>query len=134
MAKRWTHSEAFAHFGTTPRNVQWSWSARNEESGTVVVTFWQDEFSRRDNRLMYARPAAEPDLRRRPGFKELMENLAWARDHCAGQLKVIVAKAKDVNANPRSIRECFPSKMLMRLVELDTSSGAFLAETEAVEQ
>jgi len=71
MAKRWTHSKAFAHFGTTPRNVQWSWSARNEDSRTVVVTFWQDQFSRRDDRLIYGHPAFEPNVRRRPGFSEI---------------------------------------------------------------
>jgi hypothetical protein len=59
-----------------------------------------------------------------------MENLAWARDHCSGRFRVIIAKAKDVNADPRSIAECFPSKMVMRLLELDADTGAFLAEVE----
>jgi hypothetical protein len=130
MPKRWTHTEAFAHFDARPRNVQWSWSARSEDGQAVVVTFWQDQFSRRDNRLTYTRPAAEPKLRRRPGFSELMKNLTWARDHCAGRFNVIVAKAKDVNAEPRSIDECFPSKIVMRLIEFDPDTGAFSAEAE----
>jgi hypothetical protein len=130
MPKRWSHTDAFAHFGTTPRNVQWSWSARSEDGQTVVVTFWQDQFSRRGDRLIYTRPAAEPNLRRRAGFGELMENLAWARDHCDGRFKVIIAKAKDLDADPRSIAECFPSKMVMRLLEFDVDTGAFLAEAE----
>lgn len=95
-----------------------------------MVTFWQDEFSRRDDRLVYARSAPEPDVRRRPGFGELMENLAWARDHCDGRFRVIIAKAKDVEASPRSIAECFPSKMLMHLIEFDPETGAFLAQAE----
>src|SRR5207249_4825516 len=32
-------------------------------------------------------------------------------------LVVIVAKAKDQKADPRTIQECFPSKMVMRLME-----------------
>ena len=131
MPKRWTHTQAFEHFGTRPRNVQWSWSARSEDGQTVVVTFWQDQFSRQGDHLIYSRPAYGPEVRRRPGFGELMENLAWARDYCDGRFNVIIAKAKDVNANPRSIEECFPSKMVMRVVELDTDTGAFLAEAEA---
>jgi hypothetical protein len=130
MSKRWTHTKAFAHFGTSPRNVQWSWSARSEDGLTVVVTLWQDQFSRRGNRLVYDRSAAAPDVRRRPGFGELMENLAWARNNCAGRFNVIVAKAKDTKADPRTIEECFPSKMVMRLTSLNTESGAFLAEAE----
>jgi hypothetical protein len=61
-----------------------------------------------------------------------MDNLAWARDHCDGLLKVIIARAKDPNAEPRSIAECFPSAMVMRLRSLDTDRGAFIAEAEGV--
>ncbi len=133
MSRRWTHTSAFAHFGTKPRNVQWSWSARNEESKTVVVTFWQDQLVRREGKLIYERPGHDPrHPDRRPGFRELMDNMAWARDHCGGLLRIIVAIARDRNAEPRSIQECFPSKMSMRLTHLDTESGAFRAEAEGL--
>jgi len=42
---------------------------------------------------------------------------------------VIIARAKDQNADPRAIEDCFPSKMVMRLIDLDTEAGTFLAET-----
>jgi hypothetical protein len=61
-----------------------------------------------------------------------MENLAWACDRCEGRFKVIIAKAKDRNADPRSIEECFPSKMVMKLVKFDAASGAFIAEAEGI--
>lgn len=61
-----------------------------------------------------------------------MENFAWARDHCDGRFNVIIARAKDVNADPRSIQECFPSKMVMRLVHLDLATGAFIAEAQGI--
>jgi len=130
MPKKWTHTAAFKYFGTTPRNIQWSWSARNEESSTVVATFWQDEFHRNEGRLVYTWPEQDEDIRGRPGFSEMMENLAWARDHCEGRFRVIIAKAEDVHANPRTILECFPSEVVMRLTKFDPVSGAFVAEAE----
>ena len=132
MPKNWSHRAAFEHFGTTPRNVQWSWSARSQDGEIVVVTLWQDQFKRRDNRLVYESqfdPSGPPD--KRPGFRELMDNLVWARDHCDGRFRVIVAKAKDPNSHPRSIEECFPhKKLIMRLKHLNLETGNFAAEAE----
>jgi len=132
MPKKWTHTAAFAHFGTKPHNVQSSWSARSADGKTVVVTFWQDLFERKDGRLIYARPRPDAAIAVRPGFHELMENLAWARDRCDGRFRVIVAKAKNPNADRRSIDACFPSQMVMKLTHLDVASGAFVAEAEGI--
>ncbi|WP_156115944.1 hypothetical protein [Bosea sp. UNC402CLCol] len=131
MAGKGTHTAAFAHFGTKPHNVQWSWSARNEATKTVVVTFFQDEFRRESDRLIYERPReAAIALASSPGHNELTRNLIWARDNCDGELKAIVAIAKDRTSLPRSIAECHPSKMKVRLVELDDNTGAFRVEAE----
>ena len=134
MPKKWTHTAAFAAFGTTPRNTQWSWSARSDDGKTVVVNLWQDRFKSEGGRLIYARPAYSPRERKGRGFKEWVRNLAWARDHCEGRLHVIIAIAKDPNASPRSIAECFPSKMVMRLIEFDPVTGAFVAEAESTRE
>jgi hypothetical protein len=130
MAKKWTHTAAFAYFGTKPRNVQWSWSARSDDGKTVVVTLWQDEFKRQGNKMVYARPGnlEEPDTR--PGHVEMMQNMQWAIDHLDGRVNVITAIAKDKNAKPRSIAECAPTKMRARVVHLDHASGAFTFEAE----
>lgn len=72
MPKTWTHTTPFQHFGTSPRNVQRSLSARSVDGETVVVTLWQDQFKRRGNRLTYESqfdPNAPRDTR--PGFYEL---------------------------------------------------------------
>jgi hypothetical protein len=132
MPKKWTHTAAFEHFGAKPRNVQWSWSARSEDEKTVVVTLWQDEFVRRDGRLVYERGGDPDNPDTRPGLRELMDNLAWARDHCDGRFRVISAVAKDRNARPRAIKECAPTKMIMRLTHLDVQLGAFTAEAEGL--
>jgi hypothetical protein len=130
-----SHTACFAHFGTAPRNVQWSWSARNEATRTVVVTLWQDEFKRVDGKLSYERgPAWIEGSRRRPGHSELMENLRWALDHCDGWVRVIIAIAKNKNAHPRSISECFPSKMQLRVTHLDQTTGAFAFEAPEFEK
>lgn len=132
MTKKWTHTAAFESFGVKPRNVQWSWSARNEDTKIVVVTFWQDEFVKCDGKLIYTRPARSPDnLDARPGMKELLDNLAWAHDHNGGRLHVISAIAKDKTAHPRSILECFPTRMVMRLTHLDIKAQSFVAEWDA---
>lgn len=129
MAKVWTHTQAFAHFGTKPRNVQWSWSARNEATKTVVVTLWQDEFVKDGTRLIYRRRASYAEASdTRPGFRELIDNLAWAADNCDGHFRVIVAIARDPKANPRSIRECFPNdRLVMKLVDFDRATGEYEA-------
>ena len=130
MPRLWTHSEAFAAFGTKPRNLRWSWSARSGGGKTVVATLWYDQFSRRNGRIVYAGDGFMPGDRKRPGFTEWVENLAWAQDHCDGRLCVIIAIAKAKGANPRSIQDCFPTKMVMRLAEFDRTTGAFLAAVE----
>ncbi|MEI9991816.1 MAG: hypothetical protein WDM86_17470 [Rhizomicrobium sp.] len=133
MTKKWTHTAAFESFGVRPWNTRWSWSARSDDGKIVVATLWQDQFSRRDNRLIYARPGFTLGERKRPGFSEWVENLAWAEDHCGGRFHVIAAIPKDKNADPRSIAECFPTKTVMRIVEFDRQTGAFVAEQEARE-
>src|SRR4051794_39640004 len=109
MAKAMSHTACFAHFGAKPRNIKWSWSARSADGKNVIVTLWQDHFKRRDGKLCYVREGGDPlNPDRRPGYRELMENLTWAIDNCDRQFNVIVAIAKDTTAHPRSIAECHP--------------------------
>lgn len=124
-----SHTACFAHFGTKPKNVNWSWSARNEETKTVAVTLWQDEFAwSPDGRRVYERGPAWERSHTSPGHNELMENLRWALGHCDGWVKVIIAIAKDVNARPRSIRECSPTKMQVKVTHLNEGTGEFSLE------
>ncbi len=73
-----------------------------------------------------ARPGA---WKSRPGFVELIENLALARDNAGGVVHVILAQARDKDAAPRSIARCFPQPNLkMRVVDLDEDEGTFVLE------
>jgi hypothetical protein len=125
MSKR---QEAFAAFGTTLRNDQWSWSARSADGGTVVITAWQDRFYREHGRQMYGFPALSSAERARPGFRELIENLTWAREHCGGRVRAVISRAKDPNADPRKIESSWPARFVMLLRDLDTETGAHTCE------
>ena len=126
MAERMSHTACFEHFGTSPTNVNWSWSARNDDTKTVVVTLWRDEFAKGEvGELVYERGRVDPAKSKKPGHRELMRNLRFALDECNGELKVIIAVAVDPKADPRKIKECKPTNMKAKVVGLDEASGSF---------
>jgi hypothetical protein len=133
MRKKWTRGDAFAFFGTRLTNNRWSWSARSADGGIVVATLWQDEFKGRVPHQTYSRPGYDPDdPDDRPGYVELLTNLQWALNHCSGKVNTVVAIAKDRNAKPRRIAECYPQpNLVMRVTHLDASTGAFTLEQVA---
>ena len=118
--------QCYDFFGVSYKNIQWSWSGRSREK--VAVTLWQDRFI--DGGKAYEQwPEDKPgEWKSRPGFVELIENLAFARDELDGIVHVIIAKAKDKSASPRAIETSFPSKMLMKIVSLDENEGKFRLE------
>lgn len=65
---------------------------------------------------------------KQPGNRERIENLKWARDHCDGLFAVVLLSAVDVNAEPREVAEAYPTKLTMRLIELNAKTGEFSAE------
>jgi hypothetical protein len=121
---------AYAHFGAVLRNPQWSWSARTKDGG-VVLTLWKDEFNYKTKPVSYDL-RGHPRLSEwigRPGNRERIENLKWARDHSRGTFRVVIATAKDDTADPRQVAEAYPqTKMIMRLTDLDEETGEFRAE------
>lgn len=129
MPKKLTHSENFDFYGVVPRNTRWSWSGRSADDGRVAVTLWQDRFEDA-GRIYRSWQSDRPgEWRSRPGFVELIENLAHARDHLNGEVHVILAIAKDKAATPRSIERSFVQpKLRMRVVELDQDEGTFVLE------
>ncbi len=129
MAKNWTLSQSFERLGTVPKNKRWSWSGRSADGKKVSVTLWQDLFQ--NGTMIYQSTATgtEEGWVGSNGHLELIENLAWARDHLDGEVSVIIAVAKDKTASPRSIAECFPQpNLIMRVIELDENSGDFTLE------
>ncbi|MDO8878105.1 MAG: hypothetical protein Q8M24_00045 [Pseudolabrys sp.] len=103
-----------------------SWSAREDK--TVVANLWQDRFERHEGRFIY-HDTLTGDTR--PGVRELFSNLKWEWECCDRRFNANVLIAKDRDTQSRSIKECFPGKMVMRLIHLDLESGAFFAEAES---
>jgi hypothetical protein len=129
MPREYNHSECFAFFGVVPRNPRWSWSGRSPDGDRVAVTLWQDGFEEK-GRVYRSWSSDRPgEWRSRPGFVELIENLAHARDHIDGVVHVILATAKDKHARPRSIARSFPHPDLkMKVAQLDENAGTFTLE------
>lgn len=123
------HSKAFEYFGVVPKNIRWSWSGRSPDGSTVAVRLWQDRFEPGGKAYRSWASDVPGEWKSRPGFVELIDNLAHARDHLDGIVSVILLIAKDKSAVPRTIERSSPAPNLkMRVVELDTEEGTFLLE------
>jgi len=123
------HSEAFEYFGVVPKNIRWSWSGRSPDGSVVAVRLWQDRFENGGRIYRSWRSDVPGQWTSRLGFVELIDNLAHARDHLDGIVRVILLVAKDKNASPRSIERSSPQeKLRMRVLELNEEEGTFVLE------
>jgi len=133
VAKKWTKKACFAHYGAVSANV-YSWSARSADGKTVVVTLWRDLIDYKAKPVTYG-TIVRGDVsiwKERPGNRERLENLKWAREHCGGRFRVVITVAKNVTASTREIEECYPQdQMIMRITELNEETGEFKAELVA---
>lgn len=96
------------------------------------MTMWQDEIKHEGGKLIYeSRPRSKE--KKRPGATERLENLIWARDHCDGLVRAVIAIAKDVTADPRQSVDWFPhDRLVMKIITLDDKTGAFRAENVGI--
>ena len=131
MAENWTLSACFAHFGAVASHRHFSLSAVSSDGKTVVVAMWEDEFERQSDRIIYQsqyRPILRGKLRRISN--QWIANLKWARNHCDSLVRVVIIQAEDAQANPRTIKFCYPDdSLIMRITHLDTETGAIRAES-----
>lgn len=129
VSKRWTLSECFNAFGAVGSNPRWSWSARSSDGGTVVITLWKDRIVFKGGTVFYEDVKIDTEAwRDRPGNRERIANLIWAREHCNGFFKTVITIAKDERRQPREIRECFPKpEYNMRILSLNEGTGEFVA-------
>ena len=132
MPKIWTLKDCFGSYGASGANQRWSWSARSQDGNTVVITLWKDLVRLENGVARYDSFNLESsgewiDLL---GNRERIENLIWARDNCDGLFRVVITIAEDTQAEPRKIEQCFPQpRMVMRIIELNESTGEFRAES-----
>ena len=126
-----TLSECFTHYGAVSRNRRWGWSARSADGKTVVMTFWRDLLNYKTDPVSYGElhPNGPNEWMSRPGNRERIEYLKWARDNLDGILRVVIITAKDTTAVPREIADAHVNdRMIMRIVDFDEATGHFRAE------
>jgi hypothetical protein len=131
MARKWTRTEAFGHFGVALTNTRWSWSGRTPNGKTVVLALWSDRFCPKTVPLQYKDHRFAPDQTRinRAGNRERLDNLLWARDHCNGLFRVVMGKPKDRDSDPREVDDSWPKdNIVMRIISLNEHTGEFSAE------
>ncbi|MCA1661464.1 MAG: hypothetical protein LC648_04625 [Novosphingobium sp.] len=129
MPRTWTKTEAFDHFGIELENVQWSWSGMSADGGTVAVVLWQDAVKGRNGQLTYHDDEElDAGWRQRIGNKRRIEHLRHAIDRLEGKFRAVIAKAEDLDADPRKIEKCFPQDGAVWQIDyLDELTGAFRA-------
>jgi hypothetical protein len=129
VARQWSKTEAFEHFGIELENVRWSWSGISSDGATVALVLWQDVVKRDGPNHVY-RDDEDPDAewRQRIGSKRRTEHLKHTRDRLGGRFRAVIAKAVDVTADPRQIERCFPQEgVWWQLDTFDEITGAFTA-------
>lgn len=120
-----TKTEAFAAYGAKLTNPRWSWSAKADDA--VVLTFWTDKLDRTGKPVSYD-GSHEPGDLEALGNKERLEHLVWARDHCDGSIKVVLARRVPAASGRREIEEIWAQPTLhFRLTEVNEQTGEFRA-------
>ena len=120
MTTKWTREEAFAHFGATPTNKRWSWSARGEE--VVAMSLWKDQLDFSSGRITYHGDWASSH---KLGAKEGIENIAYALEHLGGIFRVVLCTRDPWQTERSEELECRPQAWAMKI----TSSTGRLASS-----
>ena len=108
----------------------YSWSARSKDGKAVAISMWVDGIDNSVSPMTYGSIGKEDisNWEWRQGNKDRLEDLIWARDHCRGRLKVIIAVPEDLDAKTRKVAYCWPLPALtMHLDELNEKTGEFKA-------
>jgi hypothetical protein len=126
-----TKTAAFSELGTVCKNPRWSWSGQSPDGKIVALTFWQDKLLKNQNAMLDYNDTAwkSPKVASRPGNKERMKDIQHAIEHLSSVVHVVVAIAKDPDADPREIQEAFARPdILMKITYFDDVTGEWCAE------
>jgi hypothetical protein len=121
---------AYQVFGASLRNTVWSWSARTPD-GTVVLGLWRDRFQESKTPIEYhERGDDEPAIEwcRRLGNRDRKDHLAWAKSHCGGKFRVVMATARNTQADPREGSTWCPRPDLLMEITYIRPTGQFGAK------
>jgi hypothetical protein len=117
--------DCFAQLGVAPINERWAWSARNEETGVVVMTMWQDRFINIEGQPTYRIPPHNEQSK--PGFRQLAKDVKYAQEHCGGLVSAIKIMADSTGARTRSIVDCRVLNMKWKVTSFNEATGELIA-------
>ena len=124
--------EAYAALGAALKNERWAWSGHGDDGATVVVTLWSDKLRAVPGGGHRYDLFDAPDLdvwRPKRGNRERIRDLQIARDHADGLFKVVIGRANEAGDAMAEGSVYEASTIVMRLIDLDESTGEFSAET-----
>ena len=124
--------EAYAALGAALKNERWAWSGHGEDGTTVVVTLWADKLRDVPGGGHRYDLFDAPDLdawRTKRGNRERIRDLALARDRADGLFRVVIGRANEAGDAMLEGSVYEPSDIVMRLIDLDESTGEFSAES-----
>lgn len=118
-------SKFFEGLGLPLRNVRWSWGARS--GNTLLLRTWSDEYSMTSRAVTVLRERARYQQSESYGLDERIVQLkALWEGGIAGY--TVIANVKDVNAQPREIKD-YRDDVVFSIKRLTVGeSGALLAE------
>ena len=123
--------EAYAALGAELKNERWAWSGHGPDGRTVAVTLWEDKLREVPGGVRYD-IFDDPDLpawRAKRGNRERIRDLMLARDRCDGLFKVVIGRANAAGDARLEGSGDEASDMVMRLIDLDETTGEFSAES-----
>ena len=128
--KNFNKKTSFKHFGLTQNNERWSWSAISADETIVGVTLWKDQIKYDDNGNpewnTFGLPIDQNNelWKNQIGNRERIKHLKYSLENLEGLFRVVITVAKNENAFPREIKECYPWEGIwMKLIELDEETG-----------
>jgi hypothetical protein len=128
MAAEGTRTAAFASYGIDLVNVNWSLSGRSEDGKTVAVSIWESELIGPAGKRVYDRPNWGTWYSG-PGRRYLFEDFAWARDHCEGIVRIVLATRRESAQDRVEAAESNADHdLIMRVTHMDPETGAFRLE------
>jgi hypothetical protein len=124
-----TRKAAFEAFDITLKNNSWSLSGRTDGAPPkVAVSIWENELSVVDGKRVYDRPSWG-NWYSGPGRKFLFEDLAWARTHCDGIVRIVlVTRATEDGREVKAKKSRAAHDLIMRVIHTDPEVGAFRFE------
>ena len=123
--------EAYAALGAALKNERWAWSGHSDDETTVVVTLWADKLRDVPGGVRYDLfDAPDRDTwRTKRGNRERIRDLVLARDRCDGLFRAVIGRANEAGDAMLEGSVYDASDIVMRLIDLDETTGEFSAES-----